>query len=330
MNKKILIIYAIVAFVLGIFSAYMLGGPATKPPTSFKTTVMQPADSIVLSENGDIYTLRKNFVTQITHGQQLIEPVVAGNSYIAIHKATNYASMEMFDQQGSLQKTLFNGNTGNIDTMNWISDPAVSADQSMVAYVSDRDRVRTQVPDNALYTLDLATGESKNIANPAPYSGGLAHPIFDPVDSTIILYDYYQYDPQTLVPYSTIEQYDTQSGLTTPLTFENKNAYQWAFSPDGKQLLFLGRNGDTNTVTVYLANYDSTNGLSNIHAIAFGDFAYPEFSYISGYIYMLQAEGNTGYNLVTGVIKKNVLTDIQTVVSGNSLLGNSSYTVRKN
>lgn len=328
MKKRVLLLFTIMPFILGFLVAYIQGKPASRS-ASFATNVIQPTDKIVFSNNGDIYTLTKNGTTQVTHGQRLVEPVMVGSNFVAVKKTTNYASLLMLDQTGDKVKTLFNGNSDKIDTMSWITDPAVNPDQNKIAYVSDKDKTQTDVPDNALYVLNLSTGKSTNIAKPDPYSGGLADPFFDPMDSNIILYDYYQYDSQTLVPYSTIEQYDYNSGLITTLTYENKNAYQQALSPDGKQLLFLGRNDGSNTVTLYIANFDSSMGLSSIHPLLIGDIAYPKFSNTKGAIYYLQAQGNSGYNLMTATIQKDKLSNVQTVIFGNTLMGNSSYEITK-
>lgn len=328
MKKRIIILFTLIPFVLGYLTAYFQGKPVHQA-LSFVTNNILSTDTIILSSNGDIYKLNQNTTTQLTQNQNLIEPVLAGNDIIAIEKTTNYSSLVMYDQTGKKLKTLFNGNSGNIDTMSWITDPSVSLSQHMLAYVSDKDKNQTQMPDNALYVMNLINGKSTNIANPASYSGGLAHPVFDPSDENIILYDYYQYDAQTLTPYSTIEEYNKQTGVITTLTFENKNAYQEAFSPDGRQILFLGRNNSLNTVTMYIANFASDK-LSNIHALVVGDFAYPSFSYTNNHIYYLQAEGNKGYNLLTATVQNNKLMNAIPIVNGFQLLGNSSYMVVNN
>ena len=328
MKKRVLLLFSIVPFTLGFLVAYVQGKP-TSHSTSFAPNAIQPTDKITLINNGDIYALTQNGVEQITHGQHLLEPALVGSNYVSVEKTTNYSSMVLFDNQGNKIKTLFDGNSDKIDTMSWVTDPAINPAQNRIAYVSDKDKVDTNVPDNALYVLNVSTGKSTNIATPDPYSGGLADPVFDPVDGNIVLYDYYQYDPKTLTPYSTIEQYDNSSGLITTLTYENKNAYQQAISSDGKQLMFLGRNDGSNTVTLYIADFDASAGLSNIHALFTGDLAYPKFSNVKGVIYFMQAQGNNEYNLMTATVQKSKLNNIHSVISGNTLLGNSSYQVVK-
>lgn len=327
MKIRTILFFSIIPFVFGF--TMMRFSRSTKISVNFETSNVMPTDIILLSSRGNIFKLDKNGYEEIISGHNLIEPIVVGNSVAAIYKTTNFSSLIMYDPSVNKTKTLFNGDTGNLDTMSWITDPATSPDGKRIAYVSDKDRQMTGVPDNALYVLNLADGKSTNIAQPDPYSGGLAHPIFNPQDSNIVLYDYYQYNPETSVPYSTIEEFNKKTGRVRTLTFEGKNAYQASFSPDGKKLLFLGRLEDKNLVTLYLADYDD-NGLSNFKALAVGDFAHPVFSFTDNKMYFLKAQKNNGYNLMTATIQDDKLIDIKTIVSGNELLGNSSFNVVKN
>src|SRR5579883_2664181 len=136
MKKRVIILFSLIPFILGFLVAYIQGKPASHA-TSFTTNAIQSTDKIIISNNGDIYTLTQNGATQVTHGQNLIEPVAVGNNFAAIEKTTNYASLLVFDQAGNKVKTLFSGNSDNIDTMSWITDPAINSDQNRIAYVSD-------------------------------------------------------------------------------------------------------------------------------------------------------------------------------------------------
>lgn len=328
MKVRTILLFTILPFIIGFVMAYFQGKPTTHT-TSFSSENILPTDTITLSNNGDIYSLNHHGVTQITHNQHLIEPVTVKTAFVAIEKKTNSSSLIIYDHSGNKAKTLFNGNSDNIDTMSWITDPSVNSDQTRIAYVSDKDRLQTNTPDNQLYIFNLADGTSTNIVKADPYSGGITHPIFNPVNGNIVLYDYYQYDPQTLMPYSTIEEYNKQAGLTTTLTFEDKNAYQESLSPDGKQILFLGRNIDSNTASLYLADF-TDNGLTNIQILATGDFAYPVFSNTKNHIYYLSSDRNHGYNLLTATVQKNKLINSLPIVNGFQLQGTSSFSIIKN
>jgi len=327
MKKRTILLFSIVPLIFGFLLA-RVSSTHSSQNASFSINNVQSSDTITLSSKGDVYKITKENVFQVTHNQNLIEPELVGDTFIAVSKNTNYSSLITYDASGHKIKTLFNGNASSIDTMSWITDPAIDPKGNKIAYVSDKDKKQTNVPDNALYVLNLNDGKSTNIANPDPYSGGLSHPIWNPIDPNILLFDYYQYDPDSFSPYSTIEIYNKQTGLTSPLTFEKLNAYQEAISPDGKQILLLSRNSTQNTVTLYIADM-TANGLNNTHSLITGDLAYPAFSNTKNQIYYLYSEGNKGYNLATARIENNKLNHVLPIVNGFQLLGNSSFSVTK-
>src|SRR5579872_6745660 len=198
-KKRTLFLFAIAPLILGFMLANFQAKPKTQNvPLSFATGNILPNDQITLSVSGNIYKLNNSGSKQEILGQNLIEPVNINGSVVAVSKTTNNSSLIMFSENGEKLKTLFNGNSQSIDDMSWATDPASSPTRDRIAYVSDKDKGQTLVPDNALYVLNLATGKSTHIAKPYPYSGGIAHPTFDPQNPNILLYDYYQYDPDTL------------------------------------------------------------------------------------------------------------------------------------
>lgn len=326
-KKRILIFSIMIPIILGYFVAqHQSEKPTISNRSVFSYTAVLPGDILTLSSLGNIFVVTHTGVTQITQNQNLIDPIPVGNKYIAVLKKTNYSSLLEYSSAGKLIKTLFNGNTGKIDTMSWISDPAINHEKNKIAYVSDKDRQLTGVPDLALYELNLANDESTHIAKPDPYSGGLAHPVWNPTNSNILLYDYYQYDPKTLNPYSTIMEYNKKTGQIIPLTTDLQNAYQASFSLDGKKLLFLIRNKNLLDVSIYSADI-TADGLSNEHKLLTGDISYPQYSYTRGHIYFQEAIGNSGYNLLTATIVNDSLINIIPVTKGSQLVGDSSFSV---
>ncbi|HWY78748.1 MAG TPA: hypothetical protein VNW29_00125 [Candidatus Sulfotelmatobacter sp.] len=294
---------------------------------NFDTNIVLQTDNISLTEKGTIISLTHTGTTSIpTNHSALTETIPVGNNFIGVDKQTNYTSLDEFSTTGKLIKTLQDGNTGNIDTMNWFTDPSIDATQQKIAFVSDKDKENTYVLDNALFIENLATSSIQKIAAPDPHSGGITHPIWDPANPDIITYDYYQYD-KNYSPYSIIEKYNMQSQTTTPLTTQAQNAYQGAFSPDGKQFIFLGRNNDI-TPVMYIANV-TTEGLSNIHILATGNFAYPEFSNTASHIYYLQAQGNSGYDLYAATITNDKISGSSPISTGEQLEATSGFIVSK-
>jgi len=173
---------------------------------------------------------------------------------------------------------------------------------------------------------NLSDGTVEKIVDPDPHSGGIADPVWDPTNPNLITYDYYQYD-DNYNPYSTIDEYNIQTQITTHLTTQSQNAYQGAFSPDGKEFIFLARNNDI-TPVMYIAKV-TDNGLTGVHSIASGDFAYPAFSNTPNHIYYLEAEGNNGYDLYTATLVDGNLTNASAISVGEKLLTNSGFTVSK-
>ena len=324
-----LIIFAILPLLAGYFVA---ASHAKKQVVvnnlNFNPKQILPTDKITLTEQGNIISVNTHgIITVPTHNAQLIQSIPWQDNFISVDKELNYSSLLVFSKNGSLTSKLQNGDTGNIDTMNWFTDPALSPDAKQLAFVSDKNKGKTHVEDNALFVENFETKTVEKEADPDSHSGGIAHPVWNPTNVHELIYDYYSYT-RNFSPYSTIDEYNTQTQQTTHLTTPEQNAYQAAFSPDGKQLLFLER-GDNIKTTLYLA--DVTNdGLSNIQSLATGDFAYPQFSHTPNNIYYLMANSNTGYNLYVSRITGNRLTSTNAVSTGDQLLGNSGFIVRHN
>src|SRR6185437_7881355 len=276
--KKIpaIIIFIILPLIAGYITAVAHSQKAPAPANlEFTTNTIPTTDRITLTEKGAIISLTNTSVTKIpTSNPALIEAVPLDNNYIGVDKQINYANLYEFSVSGSLVKTLQDGNTKNIDTMDWFTDPAVNANQNEIAFVSDKDKDRTNILDNALYIENLENGSSEKISDPDPHSGGIAHPVWNPVGPNKLIFDYYQYD-ENYNPYSIIDEYDLQTQTTNPLTTQDQNAYQGSFSPDGKQFIFLERDNDI-TTRMYIADITG-HELSHIQNIASGDFAYPAF-----------------------------------------------------
>lgn len=330
MKKRTLVVFTLLPFIIGFLIARSNSSNNSNGNNlSFQTGNISANDTLTISVSGNIYAISNGSNNQITQNQNLIEPAPVNSNYIAIMKTTNYSDLLEFDKNGQQIKTLFNGNASIINNMSWITDPAVNQDQNKVAYVSDKNKKQLNAPDNALFVLDLTNGQSKMVEKPDPYSGGLAHPVWNPANSNILLYDYYQYDPKTLEPYSTIMEYNSDTNTTLPLTTDKQNAYQAAFSKNGSRLLFLVRNKNTLDVSLYIADF-ANDSLSNEHLLKTGDLAYPMFSNTEETIYYLETTGNTNYNLYSAKLNSNKLTNIQPVIEGNQLKATSSFTVSRN
>lgn len=327
-KKRTIVLFAIIPSILGYAFAYnyQQGNTLSSTQVTYITNTIPVSDEIVLASQGDIFTLGTGTISHVTQKKKLSEPQVYGTLFLAVNNNKNYSSIVEVNQSGAIVKDLQSGNSDTIDTMTWYTDPAVSTLNKSVAFVSDRDRIKTNIPDNALFEQNLLTGNVSLIASPDPYSGGITHPIWHPSEPNIILYDYYQYDAQTLIPYSAIVEYDTQNHKTTSLTTENQNAYQASFSPDGKKIMFLSRSSDLSNVTLLIADFIN-DSISNVHSLGTGIFAYPMFSFTQNQIYFLEANGNSPYSLYHATVQNNTLKNMTPITIGSGISANSSYSV---
>ncbi len=333
-------------FVVGIFvgvplvagfltSKYVATHHFSSTPAA-KVVHVWPSDQLTISTSFGIDQLTPSGEKTLITAPNLLSPVASSGGIIAISRSQNYAAMAQFDAAGNLVKTLLDGDHQNFDKMIWVGDPELSPDQKSVVFVSDKDRYNTGLSDNAVYSLDLSSGNFTLLAKPTYLTGGLANPIFVPAQATTsaqanspqLLVTSYQNDHTTFLPYSILQLVDLKTHATTDLTSENQNAFQPSFSADGKQLLFLSRDGEGAQVKLQLADFVE-NQLTNIRTLATGQFAYPKFSFTNGQIYYLAADKNSPFHLFTASISADSLELVnqQQVTTKEALPADSSYQV---
>ncbi len=340
MKKKIFFIalfVALIAFASGAGTAAFLSNKSFSLQQWWQsqTTSLPSSDHIFLSKNGDIFRLTQKGLQQVTQGEHVIDPLPIGQNILAVEKNMNYSSFVLFDQNGSRIKTLAEGNADKIENMTWFADAAVRADNQKIAFVSDKDQKELKLADPALFVTDFsveknATDAAQRIADPLQRSGGMAHPVWDPANFNILLYENYEYDENTKEPFSLIYQYDLDTKKSIALTTEDQNAFQVGLSPDGSHALFLGRNGD-NTVTLYFADFGDGQ-FKNIHKLITGNFAYPQFSFSADRMYYLQADKNQDYSLYIATLNQHThqIQNTSVVAGATHLNANSAYSITKN
>jgi Tol biopolymer transport system component len=330
MKRIITVIFiTVLPLALGfIFSSYQSSASTnTTGKISENHSNIPSSDQIVLASRGVVLKLESNVSTKVTENLGLIDPVWSKGSLIAVLKSTNYSSIGLFSSDGTLQKKLFDGSSKLIDNSKWVSDPAVSSDGSQLAYVSDKNRFVTGVPDGALFLESLATGKARLIESPNAYTGGITTPRFDPVSPNLVAYSFYQYSSSNN-PFSTVQIIDTNTGKVRELTNEKQNAFQEDFSPDGTKMIFLGRQNELPDLNMYIADFNGV-ALSNIRIIHKGDLAYPRFSFNGQNVYFLQATKNHGYDLYKADVSPDSIRNVTQITSGEALNGDSSFDVSK-
>ena len=314
--KKMLITFFAVnclgAFLVGFsFARYRDLHRTSKAIMHNRVDSIVPGDRLLLTKDGNIFSLGRSTTTQITHEEHVSEAVATSSGYFAVAKKTNYSSLLFYNKSGSLVQTFLDGNAPRIDRMVWVTEPVVSPDEKKIAFVSDRNRFQTGNSDNALFVQDIVKGIPQLIVKPIPYSGGIANPVWDP-QMRFLLYTSYTYDELTLEPYSVVQLYDFKTRSAIDLTTKEQNAFQATLSPDAQKILFLSRDKDKNSVTLFLADFLDQK-IMNAKALATGDIAYPRFSNAQNHIYYLQASENSDYTLMTANVHDASISGILSV-----------------
>src|SRR5581483_5315445 len=100
-NKRFLFLIVIVALVCGYLLALRNYNLSTKKSgTIFNKLNVAVGDNLVFSIKGNIYEISSSGMVQITHDQNLIDPLKYGNFYLAVKKNLNYSSILKFDPKG--------------------------------------------------------------------------------------------------------------------------------------------------------------------------------------------------------------------------------------
>lgn len=319
-TKWLVLIIGLLAFSAGYgYSVVRGNAPAVHATqiTKVATNHMPSGDALLLANKGDIFKVENDALTQITQGQHFSSPVLFSQKIVAVENGDNYSSLDLLDDAGTKVKTLLQGKGKNIDANHWAGDPAIDSSSSKLAYVSDKNRDTTGVPDNALFIEDLTTGVAKLAASPDPHTGGLANPAFDPADPTQIAYTSYAYDDSSK-PYSVVKLLDLMTKKAVDLTTHDQNAYQLSFSPDGTHVVFISRSSDLLSSSLMTADF-ADGELTNVQTLGTGDYAFPRFSNDNQHIYFLQAKSNTGYDLYIGQAVNGKLSHVDALTNSSAL-----------
>lgn len=285
-------------------------------------------DMVTFSSAGDIYRLTSSTSTQLTKGQNLIDPVWTGTDFAAVNKNVNYSSILLYSDRGALVKKLLNGNSGYSGYDKWATDLAISPDGNQLAFVSDKDQYSIGIPDNALFVENLTNLSVKRVTMPEAFTGGLATPVFDPADQNLLICSSYHYDNQQN-PYSTLNLVNLTTGHSIPITNQSQSAYQPDISPDGTRIVFLGRFDSSPVVHLFVGTFTAA-GITNLVDLYQGQLAYPRFSFDGKSVYFLEGQKNKGFDLKLAQLSNNKLTNITAITSGETFDGTSSFEVTQN
>lgn len=137
----------------------------------------------------------------------------------------------------------------------WSLTPAFSSDGRDIAYLSDRGKAPSspanlQPNDLAIWIFDTATGQSRRLVRPVPYTGGDSDPVYRPGSVDQLIYTTYLYGGQPLQPVARLSWLSTRTGAQVYLSPDGARNFEPAVSPDGKWLAYIHGDGQTDDLYV--------------------------------------------------------------------------------
>jgi len=212
----------------------------------------KPQGKILFAENNDIY-LWDGSVHQITHVGDASSPAWSsdGNRFVFVRTGDSYSDLYSYDmstnQMAQLTKNQPNGQIGTqnyVDNAVWALDPNWSPNGDTIAFVSDLQTSKNFIwimtgLGNPPHQLAASTVNGDNVENPS-YSPDGTKLVF--TQRTTI-----ENDTQRTTGLWVV---DLNSGNLTPLVKADSGAFDGVWSPDGKWIAFIERDGAANDLWV--------------------------------------------------------------------------------
>jgi Tol biopolymer transport system component len=126
----------------------------------------------------------------------------------------------------------------------WAFAPRYSDDGQRIVYLTDRGKLPSsprnlQPNDLGVWAQDLASGQSRRLVVPVPYTGGDSDPMFRPGANDQLLYTTYLYGGAPLEPVARLTWMSLPTGVKVYLSPDGARNFQPAFSPDGRFVAFV-------------------------------------------------------------------------------------------
>jgi Tol biopolymer transport system component len=126
----------------------------------------------------------------------------------------------------------------------WAFAPRYADDGQRIVYLTDRGKQRSS-PQNlrpndlGIFGQDLASGASRQLVAPVPYTGGDSDPVLRPGANDQLLYTTYLYGGTPLEPVARLTWMSLTTGARLSLSPDGARNFQPAFSPDGRFVAFI-------------------------------------------------------------------------------------------
>jgi TolB protein len=262
-----------IALVFTLLSAILvLGGCGTVDPraSGAGAAAAKPGGRILFAQNGDIY-LWNGGVQQVTHLGDASSPTWASDGKRFVFVRTGdavsdlYAGMIDGDQYQQLTFDKPNVQVGSkdyVDNAVWALQPSWSPVADTIAYVSD-----LATDKNFLWIIRGLGNRPTQIPASTVNGDNVEDPHFSP-DGNQIVFTQRVTDPNTGDRRTGLWIVDLNTGQLIPLVNSDSTSYSPAWSPDGKWIAFIQRDGKNNDLWVVPAAGGQATKLTDGRSLA--------------------------------------------------------------
>lgn len=222
---------------------------STSLPRDSGKVVLQPKHIVVAgrlyaTKRRTLYRFSGTRLTPLLSSMQVKDPAVSGDgSRLAFAQLQGQSStIVVCDSSGQNRQTITPASApeGSL----WAYAPAFSPDGTHIAYLSDRGKQPSN-PQNlkpndlGVWVYDSASGQSRRLVNPTPYTGGDSDELYRPAAPDQMIYTTYLYSGDPLQPAARLTWLSTRTGATAYLSTDAARNFEPAVSPDGRFMAFI-------------------------------------------------------------------------------------------
>lgn len=243
--------YVILAILL-VLAAFGACGTADPALTRNASAGAKPQGRILFAENGDIY-LWDGSVHQITHVGDASFPTWSrdGNRFVFVRTGDAFSDLYSYNmssgQMAQLTHNKPNGQEGTqayVDNAVWALDPNWSPSGDTIVFVSD-----LQTAKNFLWTMNGLGNPPRQIPASTVNGDNVENPSFSP-DGTKIVFTQRTTIQNDLNRTTGLWVVNLSTGQLTSIVKADSGAYDGVWSPDGKWIAFIQRDGTANDLWV--------------------------------------------------------------------------------
>lgn len=250
----------------------VLAGCGTPDPalTRSASAGAKPQGRILFAQNGDIF-LWDGSVHQITHVGDASCPSWSSDGNRFVFVRTGYAFSDLYSldissgKMAQLTHNKPNGQEGTqayADNAVWAVDPNWAPNADTIAYVSD-----LQTAKDFLWIMRGLGNPPRQVGASTVNGDNVESPSFSP-DGTQIVFTQRTTNQVDAQRSTGLWIVDLSSGKLTPLVKSDTGAYDGSWSPDGKWVAFIQRNGTDNDLWVVPATGGTPTQLTRGKALA--------------------------------------------------------------